>query len=303
MRPTRNRDLVGPPITTSSRWWLLGGLSFVGVGLTFAVFVLTTVGQQIENAALRGADQVDAALVAESDSALDAITITSLAVASVLVVLIAMARKRVDLAVAAGTIIIVSSFITQVLKRFVLQRPELVEVAGPYVNNSFPSGHTTIAISVLFALLIVVPFRWRGLAMFFSAFYAVAIGAHTLTSKWHRFSDVLGANLIALGVACFVTAVLVKRGALMRVPSGRYPLRVIFVVVPILLSAVATTLIGSVLITLSDIPAVADSTLDYNMYLALHALAAGCSGVVVLIFWWTWRRVDVAAHAQTRQTT
>ncbi|MBD8506469.1 phosphatase PAP2 family protein [Hoyosella sp. G463] len=292
--PARNRDVTGPPVASALRWWLLGLLALAGAATAFVTLVLTTTGHRIENAALRGADQVDAALVAESDAALDAITVTSLAVASVLVVLIALARKRPDLAIAASTIIVVSSLITQVLKRIVLQCPELIEVTGPYASNSFPSGHTTIAASILFALLIVVPFRWRGIAMFVAATYAVAMGAHTLTSKWHRFSDVLGANLLTLGVACLVTAALVHRGSLMHVTAGRYPLRIIFVVIPIALSTIATILIGALLLVLSDIPAVPDATLDYNMYLALHGLAAGSSGLVFLLFWWTWRRVDIA---------
>ncbi|MBB3039672.1 phosphatase PAP2 family protein [Hoyosella altamirensis] len=288
---------TGPPVTGSTKWLILGILAFAGFWVTYAVFVWTSRGHYIENAALRGADQVDAALVVEADSALNAITETSLAIVSFLVVAMALLRRRVDLAIAASAIIVGSSLITQVLKRFVLPRPELIEVTGPYTINSFPSGHTTIAMSVLFALLIVVPFKWRGVAMFFGAFFAVAIGAHTLTSKWHRFSDTLGADLVAFGIACLVTIALVQRGSLVRVTAGRYPLRVLFVVAPLALSTVVSLGLGMLLLLLSELPTAPDEVLDYNMYLALHGLAAGASGLTALAFWWSWRRIDVGSPA------
>lgn len=284
-------QIPNPAVPSSVRWAVLTAVAFAGFWLTYAAFVLTAPGQRIENAALRGADQEDAALVLESDAALNAITVSSLGAVSLFVVLIALVRKRVDLAVAAAVVIVGSSVITQALKRFVLPRPELAEVTGPYSSNSFPSGHTAIAMSVLFALLIVVPFAWRGLAMFLGAFYAIAIGAHTLTSKWHRFSDTLGADLVALGVACAVTVVLVKRGSLVRVRSGRYPLRVVFVVAPIAVGAAISLSLGALILVMGEHPTHPDEVLDYNMYLALHSLAAGASALTALVFWWSWRRI------------
>lgn len=284
--------IVGPPVTTVVRWVIVGVAAVAAFWGTYVFFVLTPYGHHIENAALRGADQADAALVVEADTALNAITVTSLAVVSVLVVLTALLRRRVDLAIAAAAIIVGSSAITQVLKRFVLIRPSLIEVHGPYTANSFPSGHTAIAISVLFSLLIVVPFRWRGIIMFFGAFYAVAIGAHTITSKWHRLSDVLGSGFIALAVACAVTIVLVRRRSLVRIVGGRYPLRLLAVVAPLTLGAVVSLTLGLLLLSLSETPTGPDEIIDYNMYLGLHSLAAGGSALIVLVFWWSWRRID-----------
>ncbi len=272
-----------------------GGL----LAATYVVFVQTVTGQRIENAALRGADQVDGLDEAAADSALGGITPYSLAAVAAVLVGAALLRRNPRLAVAVSVIIVGSSAVTQVLKRFVLPRPELVPVTGDYSHNSFPSGHTTIAMSVLFALVLVVPYRYRGVAMFVGVAHAVAIGAQTITAKWHRLSDTLGADLVALLVACLVVAWLARRDAVEPVTGGRYRWRVWLVGMPLALTTVVALVLGLLVLVLSDVPARPDETLDYNMYLASHSLALAGSGLCALVFWAGLWRLDVRAPTRS----
>ena len=202
-----------------ARRWLVVALGCAVVAIAvYFLAVWTVPGQELENAALRGADEAAARDQAAADESLGRITVYSLAAAVVLVTLVGLVRRRLDLALAAAGVIVAGQVVTQVLKRFVLPRPSLVPLTGHYAENSLPSGHTTIAMTVLFAALIVVPYRWRGVALFFLLSWAVGIGAYTVTAKWHRLSDTLAADAIALGTRLrgFVVA---------RAPRGRAPPR------------------------------------------------------------------------------
>lgn len=149
----------------------------------YVLAVLTLAGQALENAALRGADQARDGDFADASIHLGQITVVSLAVATVTIAVVGLLRRRRDLAVAGVGIIVLGQLITQTLKRFVLPRPELVPVTDDFTGNSFPSGHTTIAMTVLFAALVVTSYRWRGIVLFVTLGWAVGIGAYTVTAK------------------------------------------------------------------------------------------------------------------------
>lgn len=291
--PEGDSELLLPRDQTAARWLLGAGISGLVLVGTYLLAVWTPTGQALENAALRGADQVNSQEVADANDALHAITLFSLGLAIVVVVAIAMARRRLDLAVAGAGVIVLGQVLTQGLKRFVLPRPELVEVTGNYTQNSFPSGHTTIAMTVLFALLIVVPYRWRGVMMFFVWPWAVGIGAYTITAKWHRFSDTLGAMAVALLCACLASWWLARRGQVGQHTGRAYPGRVVLVVF-IALTAVAAVALGGFLWGVGFAQGVEftqpEAAWDYNAYLGANTLAAGFAGVATLAFWTLWHR-------------
>ncbi|NUL44015.1 phosphatase PAP2 family protein [Cellulosimicrobium funkei] len=293
------QSAADPFVDRSSGRWLLGaGISILILFGSYLLAVWTPMGQALENAALRGADQVNRQDVSDANNALHAITIVSLGLAIVVVVAIALVRRRPDLAVAGAGVIVLGQVITQGLKRFVLPRPELVEVTGNYTQNSFPSGHTTIAMTVLFALIIVVPYRWRGVMMFFVWPWAVGIGAYTITAKWHRFSDTLGAMAVALLCACLASWWLARRGQVTRHTGRAYSGRVVLVVVIALSAAVALALGGFLWaagFAQGEDFTQPDSIWDYNAYLGANTLAAGCAGVATLAFWALWHRRRVGA--------
>jgi membrane-associated phospholipid phosphatase len=289
----------------SWRWGVAALVSVVVLVLTYVLAVWTVGGQSLENAALRGADQVATEELAAAGEALGAITVVSLGVAIAVVALIALVRRRVDLAVAGVGLVVLGQVITQGLKRFVLPRPPLVDVVGDYAHNSFPSGHTTIAMTVLFAILIVVPYRWRGLSLLFVLPWAIGIGAYTVTAKWHRFSDTLGAAAVAMLCACLASWWLARRGTVTRYTGRPYRLRVVLVIVASMSTALAL-LLGALLwgipMARGTDMAHAGPASEYTAYLGAHSLAAGFSGAAALVFWWLWhRRTTDPAPESTRK--
>jgi hypothetical protein len=163
-----------------------------GFAATYWFFVRTAVGQRLDNAALVGKSVVPEEFVADAWSILDTISVTSLVAAGSAMAAIALIRRRPWLAASAAMIIVGSNLTTQVLKRIVLTRPELVE-GGIKAYNTLPSGHATVALSVTAAIMVVVPYRHRALAGGAAVIYATAVGVATVTAGWHRPSDAIAA--------------------------------------------------------------------------------------------------------------
>jgi hypothetical protein len=95
-----------------------------------------------------------------------------------------------------------------------LPRPGLVPGWQDSAGNSYPSGHTATAMAVMFALILVAPYRIRGLVAFCLAALATEIGALTIIARWHRPSDTLGADLLVL---CYASVILLLLAATGRV--------------------------------------------------------------------------------------
>ncbi|WP_156753305.1 phosphatase PAP2 family protein [Actinokineospora pegani] len=286
-------------IVAGRRWLVVAAGSAVALAGVYLAGVWTRAGQAAENAALRGADEAGAGAVRAADDQLGQITVVSLGTAVVLVTAIGLLRKRVDLTVAAVGVIVGGQVVTQVLKRFVLPRPELVPVSGDYAHNSLPSGHTTVAMTVLFAALIVVPYRWRGVAVFFLLSWAVGIGAYTVTAKWHRLSDTLAADAIALGLACAASWWLARRGLVRRYTGPRKIPRTVIIgctaFAGVGLAGVGALLIGLAVHREGWAATVASN--EYVVYLAANAFASAGSILAALAFLWTWRRLELVTPA------
>jgi membrane-associated phospholipid phosphatase len=282
--------------------WILGiAVGVAALAVSYVLAVWTRSGQALENAALRGADQVRDEDLANANDSLHAITIGSLVASLVLVGVIALVRRRWDLAVAGVGVIVLGQVLAQGLKRLVLPRPELVDVVGDYTNNSFPSGHTTIAMTVMFALVLVVPYRLRGIMMFFVVPWALAVGGYTITAKWHRFSDTVGAMAIALICGCLASWWLSRRGGVIPFPGRTFPGRVVLVVATSVASVVSLVLGGFIWavgfsreVDFSE----PDEAWDYNAYLGASSLSVGCAGLTALVFWGLWHRREIASTSR-----
>ena len=173
----------------------------------YLVAVQTSFGQRIDEAALSGRTR-DSAVQQAVSRALDTVSLTSLVVATAALVLFALFRNRPRLAVGIAAMVAGANLTTQILKD-ALDRPHF-EIPG--VNStvaSFPSGHSTVAMSLALALVIAVPPRVRVPVGIAGVAYAVVVGAATLTGAWHRPSDVLGAYLVTLAWAAAVCAWLI----------------------------------------------------------------------------------------------
>lgn len=128
------------------------------------------------------------------------ITVGTTALALLVCVVLAAVRGRH--AIAAGAVVLVagSNLTTQFLKTRFFERPDF----GFATINSFPSGHTTVAISAVLAAVLVAPALLRPMVVTLGSFAATLVGASTVVGGWHRPSDVIGALLVSLAWAAAV---------------------------------------------------------------------------------------------------
>ncbi len=203
------------PVSSRGRHvaWLMAGC-VASIALVVAIYVVavrTTRGRVLDGASLRGAAQSRSSATDLVQRLLDAVSVASLAIAVLSLVIIALLRLRRDLAVAAVVVVVGSNLTSQVLKRL-LPRPDLgLSETTPATLNSLPSGHTTVAFSIVVALVIVSPIALRPLAAVAGTVYASATALATLTAGWHRPSDSLAAFFVVTAWAAG-TQVYVARG-------------------------------------------------------------------------------------------
>lgn len=299
---------------SGARWvWMsaLGALVFIG---TYLGLVRTYLGQYIENAALIGAQQATSEEVDNALGNLHVISVTSLAVAMLLFTIVGFIRRSWQIAL-AGTVTLGSATLAaEALKRFLLERPNLADIYQDNWHNSFPSGHTTIAMAILISVLLVSSYRWRGLFMLFSFTWAVSVGSATITSRWHRLSDTIGADMLALVVAALVALWLLKQNSIETNEAKTYPLRVIFVVF-IALTAAIGLVSGAIVVVATvhnyellpqlsqaaaagvppNLTAHLDPNFNDNMFIAAQALAYAFSALSALWFWGTFHRIGTVS--------
>lgn len=183
---------------------VVGAAAAVAVYAIHRVFLLTSLGQSVDTAALHGADVSHARAVEIMNRTLNGTSLASLVLVCVAVAAIGMIRHRLDLAVAAAVLVIGANVTTQLLKMR-LDRPDLDGFPAP---NSFPSGHTTAATSVAFALVLVLPHAIRGMVALIGAGYVAVIAVATVWAEWHRPSDTAAAMMIVLAWGALLSAVL-----------------------------------------------------------------------------------------------
>lgn len=108
-----------------------------------------------------------------------------------LLVLVALLRRRPDLAAAAVVLVAGASLSTQVLKRWVISRLTTGE-------TTMPSGHVTIVLSVLLAALLVAGPRWRPALSAIAGFLGALTAIGAVIGTWHVPGDVVAAAAVCL---------------------------------------------------------------------------------------------------------
>ena len=83
------------------------------------------------------------------------VSVPVMVIAGAAVALVAAARRRPTLAGRALGAVIGANITTQILKDYILTRPNLGVTTG--AGNSLPSGHTTVAVTISLALVVVAP--------------------------------------------------------------------------------------------------------------------------------------------------
>ncbi|MGV1049503.1 MAG: phosphatase PAP2 family protein [Solirubrobacterales bacterium] len=112
-------------------------------------------------------------------------------------------------ALAAVAVVLGANLTTQALKHLLdLHRSQpFLDVFQPW-HDAFPSGHTTAAVSLAVALVLVAPARHRALAVAIGALYSALIALCVLVLEWHYPSDVVAGALVAVGWGCAALAAL-----------------------------------------------------------------------------------------------
>jgi membrane-associated phospholipid phosphatase len=113
-------------------------------------------------------------------------------------VTLALVRRRFDLALCAAVVIGGANVSTQLLKYEVFPGFGLRPGAA-----SLPSGHTTVALSIALAAVIVAPSLWRPPVAIGVTATAVLVGVATVLGRWHLPSDVIAAVFVCLLWAAF----------------------------------------------------------------------------------------------------
>jgi membrane-associated phospholipid phosphatase len=120
---------------------------------------------------------------------------------------LAVARERPRVALAVAAVMGLAPLTAEMLKPL-LAHPHL-SVGGVYIGAaSWPSGHATAALALVYAALLVAPSRMRPLVACIGAVFVLAIGCALLILAWHMPSDVLGGYLTATLWAALALAAL-----------------------------------------------------------------------------------------------
>jgi len=183
---------------------LLALASAAAVFLIYVLVVRTYWGQRLDEHAFVGHDFFRSR-EAQANSFLQVVSVGSLILATTLVAAVAVIRRRPRLALLAAASIAGSILCTEILKHLVLERPPLV-VAG-ILDNSYPSGHTTVGMSVAVAAMLVVPRRLLLPTAFGAGLFGSAFGVAVVAAGWHRPSDAVGAFCVVIAVAALCAAI------------------------------------------------------------------------------------------------
>ncbi|HEY7439216.1 MAG TPA: phosphatase PAP2 family protein [Acidimicrobiia bacterium] len=186
--------------------FLVAAIALVLLVALYFFGVRTAWGQRIDAAALRGSGTLRPTAVHAAGRLLATIDVASLALIGAAIVLVAVTRRRPFLAIGVAIIIGASVVTTEMLKHVILPRPYLGVVDLLRFHPSFPSGHTTVAMSLAVAATLVTPVRARGWVALVAALYASSIGIATVATGNHRPSDPIGAVLVVTFWAALVMA-------------------------------------------------------------------------------------------------
>lgn len=211
--------------TQAATWLLLVAAGCAVLVLAVhEVFVQTSRGQLVDSAALEGAVIGRGRIIEPVRQVLEVVSVGSLAAAGLLAGAVALLRRRFLLAAVAVGVVVGSNVTTQVLKYQVLQRPDLGLSVEGMSGNTLPSGHTTVAMSVGAAFVLVAPSRLRALVAVLAAGYGATTGVATLSAGHHRPSDAIAACLVvgawAAGLAALTVLVVPTREPVPGLSSG-----------------------------------------------------------------------------------
>lgn len=190
--------------------------ALLAVLATVWVAVFTAAGQRLDETAMRVLNASRTAATGDLIGLLDTVSTPAAAIALAVIAGVGLLRLRPRLAVAAVVLVIGANLTTQLLKG-VIARPDL---GIGEVNNSLPSGHTTVVFALAMAAVLVAPRALRWLVGLVGAGVGALTGLATVIAGWHRPSDVVAAMLVTLAWGALASAVLPGHPRDGRIGSG-----------------------------------------------------------------------------------
>jgi membrane-associated phospholipid phosphatase len=178
--------------------WLvvLTAAEVVALAAVATFFVRSRHGQVLDWIALTGNEIGHRTVSGPVNNVLNTISVVSLVVATGVIVFIAVIRQRVAVAV-VSVLVIAGANVSSELLKMLLTRPSLgIDTARAAAGNSLPSGHTTVAASVAFALVLALPTRVRGIGALIGGVVTALVGVATMSAGWHRPSDAVASVLL-----------------------------------------------------------------------------------------------------------
>jgi membrane-associated phospholipid phosphatase len=119
------------------------------------------------------------------------------ACAGLLCIAVALVRGRRWRATAVASLLAITGVTTQALKH-ALAQPRLEQwLPEQIASSSWPSGHSTAAMTLALCAVLVAPPALRASAAMLGGAFAVGVGYAVLVLGWHYPSDVLGGFLVA----------------------------------------------------------------------------------------------------------
>lgn len=118
----------------------------------------------------------------------------------------------------AVVILVVGANVTTQLLKLALSHPRYQPILGLWQINpiSFPSGHSTAAMSMALAYFLAVPDSWRPAVIWLGGPLVLGVGCSVVLLHYHYPSDVLGGWLVATAWFSAIIAWLFLRPAAQR---------------------------------------------------------------------------------------
>ena len=133
----------------------------------------------------------------------------------------ALVARGARVAAVVAAVLVVPNVVTQWLK-LKLAEPRGATISGEAVDAvSWPSGHSTAAMALAVAALLVASGAWRPTVAVAGGLFAVAMAGSVVLLGWHFPSDAVGGFAVA-GVAGCLGAAALSRRAATTAPESRW---------------------------------------------------------------------------------
>lgn len=261
-----------------TRAMIWGLIALVVGGLAYLLGVGSLLGQRAEASVLDAST-----FTADPPAPLSLVSIPAVGVAMLCVALLALwvhGISRSLMILGAGAAAILAS---QLLKESWLERPQLFELDA---WNTFPSGHMTVFAVLVAGFIWALPAGSRGFATLIGAVLLGTVSWQLLEFGWHRPSDLLGAQALAVLLFALAAWIGPRRSRRDRMPtsaprrSATYLLGVLGRLTMLVLAITGVVLVvgGLVLVAIA-----ASTRSDELMLNAVEIAVVGVSALSALI--------------------